>query len=135
MESELLDCEGLVTLPEAVQLPCTALHVESWQNKSLQEKRGDLEASLRLLIEGVKVVSALSQSTCVTSLLRRLQHNINNYLLILTHLDLSGAVESAVLSCVPRSTHSLGTVLLAYNRLLSGKLERFMDNLVDTCTQ
>ncbi|XP_055007747.1 thrombopoietin isoform X2 [Boleophthalmus pectinirostris] len=89
MESELLLCEELVTLPTAVQLPCTALHVATWGNKSLQEKREDLVASLRLLTEGVNAVSALSQSACAASVLRRLQHNINNYLLILLHLDLS----------------------------------------------
>ncbi|KAJ0011613.1 hypothetical protein NQD34_012588 [Periophthalmus magnuspinnatus] len=132
MESDLLDCDDVATLPRAVQLPCTALHVASWGNKSLQEKRGDLVASLRLLIEGVKSASALNQTACATSVLRKLQHNVNNYLLILAHLDLSGAVESPVLSCVPRSTRSLGTVLLAYNRLLSGKLEHFMDNLSDS---
>ncbi|KAJ0058686.1 hypothetical protein NL108_000427, partial [Boleophthalmus pectinirostris] len=82
-------CEELVTLPTAVQLPCTALHVATWGNKSLQEKREDLVASLRLLTEGVNAVSALSQSACAASVLRRLQHNINNYLLILLHLDLS----------------------------------------------
>ncbi|KAM7400633.1 hypothetical protein PAMA_005024 [Pampus argenteus] len=54
-----------------------------------QEKRGDIRASLRLLIEGVKVVRALSQAGCGAMLLQRLEHNINNYLLILTHLQLS----------------------------------------------
>lgn len=54
-----------------------------------QEKRGDIGASLRLLIEGVKVVRALSHAGCGASLLQRLEHNINNYLLILTHLQLS----------------------------------------------
>uniref|UniRef100_A0A3B4AJ68 Thrombopoietin n=1 Tax=Periophthalmus magnuspinnatus TaxID=409849 RepID=A0A3B4AJ68_9GOBI len=89
MESDLLDCDDVATLPRAVQLPCTALHVASWGNKSLQEKRGDLVASLRLLIEGVKSASALNQTACATSVLRKLQHNVNNYLLILAHLDLS----------------------------------------------
>lgn len=133
MESEMLDCEGLAALPNAVQLPCTALHVESWGNQSLQQKRGDLVASLRTLKEGVEAVSALSQSQCATSVLRSLLRNINNYLLILTHLHLSGAEESAVLSCVPRSTRSMSAVLLAYNRLLSGKLESFMGNLQEKC--
>lgn len=134
MESQLLDCEGLVTLPTTVQLPCTALHVATWELKSHQQKRADIMASLRLLIEGVKTVSALSQSSaCATSLLQRLQHNINNYLLVLTHLQLTGSVESPVLSCVPKSTHSLSTVLVSYNRLVTGKVEHFMDNLSDRC--
>lgn len=134
IESELLHCEGLATLPNAVQLPCTALHVASWENKSLQQKRGDLVASLRQLHEGVEAVSALSQLPCATSLLQSLLQNINNYLSILTHLHFSEAEESPVLSCVPRSSHSMSVLLLSYNRLLSGKLERFMDNLHDRCT-
>ncbi|KAM7400630.1 hypothetical protein PAMA_005024 [Pampus argenteus] len=129
------DCNGSMTFSTPVQLPCAELHVASWEIKSHQEKRGDIRASLRLLIEGVKVVRALSQAGCGAMLLQRLEHNINNYLLILTHLQLSqGPVESPVLSCVPGSTQSLSTVLLNYNRLLSGKLERFMINLEDRCT-
>lgn len=40
---------------------------------------------------------------------------------------------SPALSCVPRSTQSLSTVLLNYNQLISGKLERFMVDLEDGC--
>ncbi|XP_067461975.1 thrombopoietin isoform X3 [Thunnus thynnus] len=89
MQSALKDCNGSMTLSTPVQLPCTELHVASWENKSHQEKRGDIGASLRLLVEGVKVVRALSQAGCGAVLLQRLEHNINNYLLILTHLQLS----------------------------------------------
>ncbi|XP_033493624.1 thrombopoietin isoform X1 [Epinephelus lanceolatus] len=128
------DCNGSATLPTPVQLPCTELHVASWGNKSHQEKRGDIVASLRLLIEGVKVVRAPGQAGCATLLLQRLENNINNYLLILTNLQLSqGPVVSPAMSCVPRGTQSLRTVLSSYNQLLSGKLERFMVNLQDRC--
>lgn len=134
MESSLSDCDGSTTLSAAVKLPCTGLHLASWENKSHQEKRGDIVASLQLLIEGVRAVKVLSRPGCVTSLLQRLENNIDNYLLTLTHLELSGPVESPALSCVPGSTQSLSTVLLTYNRLISGKLERFMDDLADRCT-
>ncbi|XP_037644146.1 thrombopoietin isoform X1 [Sebastes umbrosus] len=128
------DCNGSTTLSTPVQLPCTELHVASWENKSHQEKRGDIVASLRLLIEGVKVMRAPSQPGCGTSLLQRLENNINNHLLIITHLQLSqGPVVSPALSCVPRSTQSLSTVLLNYNRLISGKLDRLMVDLEDRC--
>ncbi|XP_029309164.1 thrombopoietin [Cottoperca gobio] len=156
MESALSECYRLTTLSTPVQLPCTELHVASWENITQQEKRGDIVASLRLLNEGVKVVKAPGLPGCVTSLLQRLENNINNYLLILTHLqlsvssahsdklhankhktthfgDLSGPVLSPTLSCVPRSTQSLSTVLLNYNQLISGKLERFVINLEDRC--
>uniref|UniRef100_A0AAQ5Z1P7 Thrombopoietin n=1 Tax=Amphiprion ocellaris TaxID=80972 RepID=A0AAQ5Z1P7_AMPOC len=70
-------------------LPCTELHIATWENKSDQEKRGDIVASLRLLVEGVKVVRAPIQARCEATLLQRLENNINNYLLILTRLQLS----------------------------------------------
>ncbi|XP_051268492.1 thrombopoietin isoform X3 [Dicentrarchus labrax] len=135
MESALSNCNGLTALSTPLQLPCTELHVASWGNKSHQEKRGDIVASLRLLIEGVEGVRALSQTECATSLLQRLEHNISNYLLILTHLQLSqGPAVSPGLSCVPGSTQSLSTFLVSYNKLVSGKLERFMVDLEDRCT-
>ncbi|XP_038573962.1 thrombopoietin isoform X3 [Micropterus salmoides] len=134
MESALSGCNGSTTLSTPLQLPCTELHVASWKNKSHQEKRGDIVASLRLLIEGVKVVMGPSQLGCVASLLQRMENNINNYLLILTHLQLNqGPVVSPALTCVPRSTQSLSRVLLNYNQLISGKLEWFMVDLEDRC--
>uniref|UniRef100_A0A8D2ZD10 Thrombopoietin n=1 Tax=Scophthalmus maximus TaxID=52904 RepID=A0A8D2ZD10_SCOMX len=133
-EMERSDCNGVVTLSTPVQLPCTELHVASWENKSYQERRGDIVASLRLLIEGVKIMRALSQPECGASLLQRLENNINNYLIILTNLQLSGPVVGPSLSCLPLRSQSLSTVLLRYNQLISGKLEKFMVNLEDRCT-
>ncbi|XP_034090314.1 thrombopoietin isoform X1 [Gymnodraco acuticeps] len=133
LKSALSECYGSTTLSTPVQLPCTELHVASWENRSDQEKRGDIIASLKLLVESVKVFKAQSQPGCAASLLQRLENNINNYLLILTQLQLSGPAVSPGLSCVPRSTQSLSTVLLNYNQLISGKLERFVINLEDRC--
>uniref|UniRef100_A0A8C2ZM64 Thrombopoietin n=1 Tax=Cyclopterus lumpus TaxID=8103 RepID=A0A8C2ZM64_CYCLU len=91
---------NIVAEMESALLPCTELHVASWENKSHQEKRGGIVASLRLLLEGLKVVRAPSQPGCAASLLQRLKNNVNNYLLILTHLQLS-----------VRSKHTSSTVL------------------------
>uniref|UniRef100_A0A3Q0S8F3 Thrombopoietin n=1 Tax=Amphilophus citrinellus TaxID=61819 RepID=A0A3Q0S8F3_AMPCI len=127
------NCNGSTTLSTQVQLPCTELRVTSWENKSEQEKRGEIVASLRLLVEGVKSVSR--PAGCGALLLQRLQNNINNYLLILTRLQLSqGPVVTPSLSCVPRSTQSLTTVLMTYNQLISAKLEWFMVDLEHRCT-
>uniref|UniRef100_UPI0037E7AFBA thrombopoietin isoform X2 n=1 Tax=Semicossyphus pulcher TaxID=241346 RepID=UPI0037E7AFBA len=134
VEAALSNCSGSTTLSTLVQLPCTELNVASWENKSHQEKRGDIVASLRLLVEGVEVVRAQSQPGCAASLLQRLENNINNYLLILRHLQLNGPAVSPTLSCVPRSTQSLSTVLMNYNQLVSGKLERLMVDLEGRCT-
>ncbi|XP_026230937.1 thrombopoietin [Anabas testudineus] len=134
LESALSECSGLMTLSSPIQLPCPELHIASWESKSHQEQRGDIVASLKLLIEGVKVLKVLNLPTCGSSLLQRLEHNISNYMLIVTHLQLSGPVVSPSLSCVPRFTNSASTFLLKYNQLLIGKLERFMINLEDRCT-
>ncbi|XP_061587107.1 thrombopoietin isoform X2 [Cololabis saira] len=127
------DCIGLMTLSTPAQLPCTELHLATWENKSEQEKRGDIVASLNLLIAGVKTVRILTEGDC-EMLLQSLENNINNYLLILTNLQLSGPVLPPSLSCVPQSSLNLSTVLQSYNQLISGKLERFIVNLEYRCT-
>lgn len=53
-----------------------------------QEKRGDIVASLRLLADSVKAVRVSDQLTC-SSVLLRLENNINNYRLIVSNLQLS----------------------------------------------
>lgn len=54
-----------------------------------QEKKADIVASLRLFHEGVKTLRITSEAGCGTLLLQRLESNVENYLLILTHLQLS----------------------------------------------
>ncbi|XP_057713689.1 thrombopoietin isoform X2 [Corythoichthys intestinalis] len=136
METALNNCNSSAILPAPVQIPCTELHVASWERKSHHERRQDISASLKPLLESIKVARSLDQAECGSVLLQKLEHNINSYLLILTHLQLSdqkGPVESSELSCVPRSTLSLSTVLLNYRRLITGKLERLMMSLESTC--
>uniref|UniRef100_A0A8C6LHU5 Erythropoietin n=1 Tax=Nothobranchius furzeri TaxID=105023 RepID=A0A8C6LHU5_NOTFU len=118
---ELEICVSSTILSTSFQLPCTQLHVATWETKS----QGDVVASLRLLIEGVRTLRTTAQAGCETVLLQRLENNIQNHLLILTHLQLS--VRS-------RLTRSLRTVLRSYTLLISGKLERFIVNLGDRCT-
>lgn len=48
-------------------------------------------------------------------------------------LDQQGPAVTPALSCVPRDTQSIQTLLLSYNRLISGKLERFVVELKDRC--
>nr|XP_057925024.1 thrombopoietin isoform X2 [Doryrhamphus excisus] len=111
--------------------------VSEIQTAMHQEKRQEISASLRLLMEGVKAARHPSQAECSLVLLQRLEHNINSYLLILTHLQLGDqqrSVDGAELSCVPESSLSLSTVLLNYNRLITGKLERLMISLESRCT-
>ncbi|KAF7222550.1 thrombopoietin [Nothobranchius furzeri] len=134
LEIALSECVSSTILSTSFQLPCTQLHVATWETKSDKEKQGDVVASLRLLIEGVRTLRTTAQAGCETVLLQRLENNIQNHLLILTHLQLSGPVPPPSLSCVPPSTRSLRTVLRSYTLLISGKLERFIVNLGDRCT-
>ncbi|XP_037132028.1 thrombopoietin isoform X1 [Syngnathus acus] len=134
MQAALNNCNGSNSLLRPVQLTCAELHVASWERKSHHERRQDIIVSLRHLLESVKVARPLGQAECASLLLQRLEHNINSYLLILTHLQLSDKqVESTELSCVPGSTLSLSTVLLNYRRLITGKLERLMMSLESRC--
>ncbi|XP_061695907.1 thrombopoietin [Syngnathoides biaculeatus] len=136
MQTALNECNCSTILPTPVLLPCTELHVASWERKSHHERRQDISASLRYLFEGVKVARPLGRAECASVLLQRLEHNINGYLLILTHLQLNEQQEpeeSPELSCVPRTTLSLSTVLLNYRRLIMGKLERLMMSLESRC--
>uniref|UniRef100_A0A674CWN3 Thrombopoietin n=1 Tax=Salmo trutta TaxID=8032 RepID=A0A674CWN3_SALTR len=87
MEAALADCDALKTLPSPIQLPCIKVHKASWERKSAQEKKGDIAASLRALSRSVRVVKTLSQPGCAATLLERLEHTVNNYLHIITHLD------------------------------------------------
>nr|XP_057925025.1 thrombopoietin isoform X3 [Doryrhamphus excisus] len=88
IQTAMNDCNSSTSLSTPVHLPCTVLHVASWERKSHQEKRQEISASLRLLMEGVKAARHPSQAECSLVLLQRLEHNINSYLLILTHLQL-----------------------------------------------
>ncbi|XP_034038572.1 thrombopoietin isoform X2 [Thalassophryne amazonica] len=133
MANTLSNCNALVTLATPVQLPCVALHKASWENTSHKQKRDDIADSLRHLSNGIKVARVQTQPGCVSSLLQRLERSASNYVHILTNLDLSGPVESPASTCVPQSSSSLSTVLRAYTRLISGKLEALMEKLVDKC--
>lgn len=48
-------------------------------------------------------------------------------------LGQQGPAVTPALSCVPRDTPSVRTLLLSYHQLISGKLERFMVELKDRC--
>ncbi|KAK6302569.1 hypothetical protein J4Q44_G00269240 [Coregonus suidteri] len=133
MEAALADCDALKTLPSPIQLPCIKVHKASWERKLAQEKRGDIAASLGALYGSVRVVKTQSQPGCASALLERLERTVNNYLHIVTHLDIRGSGESPLLSCTPQSTQSLSTVLWTFSRLITGKLEWLMADLTHGC--
>ncbi|KAM9428687.1 uncharacterized protein ACWYII_019627 isoform 2-T3 [Salvelinus alpinus] len=152
MEAALADCDALKMLPSPIQLPCIKVHKASWERKSVryqtlqllllnaddlfspaQEKKGDIAASLRVLSRSVRVVKTLSQPGCAATLLERLEHTVNNYLHIITHLDIRGSVESPFFSSTAESTHSLSTVLWTFSRLITGKIEWLMADLTHGC--
>uniref|UniRef100_A0A3Q2XHW9 Thrombopoietin n=1 Tax=Hippocampus comes TaxID=109280 RepID=A0A3Q2XHW9_HIPCM len=128
-------------LPTPVQLPCTELHVASWERKSHHERRQDISASLRHLFESVKVARPIGQAECGSVLLLRLERNINSYLLILTHLQLSvRGCQGDIIAVAKSTNHSFCDLLVKctqtvhYRRLITGKLERLMMSLESECT-
>ncbi|RVE61937.1 hypothetical protein OJAV_G00175120 [Oryzias javanicus] len=134
LESALSVCTDSMTISSAILLPCTGFNVATWEEKSEQEKRGDIVASLKLLSENIRSLRNSTQPGCGTILLQRLDNNIRNYLFIITNLQLNqGSVLPPSLSCVPQSTQSLRRVLQSYNQLISGKLESFILTLEDRC--
>ncbi|CAG5896704.1 unnamed protein product [Menidia menidia] len=100
IETALSDCINSTSLSTLVQLPCTELHIATWGEKTDQEKRGDIVASLNLLFEGVKNLRILTEGECGTVPLQRLENNINNYLMILTHLQLSVSRVITLMDCM-----------------------------------
>ncbi|KAI1883079.1 hypothetical protein AGOR_G00241550 [Albula goreensis] len=133
LEAGMRECRGSDKLPLAIPLPCVKIHKASWENKSMQEKRGDILAALQTLVQGVRENRPLVLAECQLSLLERLDRSVTNYLHIVTHMELSGEPESLVTSCPSQSTQNLGHVLWHFSRLLTGKLEWLVSELSSQC--
>uniref|UniRef100_A0A3B3SVC9 Thrombopoietin n=1 Tax=Paramormyrops kingsleyae TaxID=1676925 RepID=A0A3B3SVC9_9TELE len=138
LEAAMSECRGSNPLPSLVPLPCVKIHKASWEKKTLQKKRDEVQAALRMLSEGVRVVRTHSQPGCPAVLLDQLEHSVTNHLLIVAHLPLGGEgtqgeYHHADTSCQLRHTQDLGHILEHYNRLLRGKLEWLMGDLSAWC--
>ncbi|XP_069548038.1 thrombopoietin [Brachyistius frenatus] len=128
------ECEGSDALPAPVQLPCVQVHAAEWANKTLPQKREEVLAALQVFQSGVQAVRKQITLQCHTSLLKRLEHSVANYLIIIStrqiQSDDSPFSHSAAQNC--SSQTSLNKVLTQYRNLLIGKLERLAVDLQDT---
>ncbi|XP_057713688.1 thrombopoietin isoform X1 [Corythoichthys intestinalis] len=147
METALNNCNSSAILPAPVQIPCTELHVASWERKSHHERRQDISASLKPLLESIKVARSLDQAECGSVLLQKLEHNINSYLLILTHLQLSvrgrqgpegasGELRTVLCSSKhPQSEHSLAELQASDHRQTGTVDDEFRKHLCSSETR
>ncbi|KAG7470990.1 hypothetical protein MATL_G00119780 [Megalops atlanticus] len=133
LEAAMGECSGSSILPATIHLPCVRIHKATWDKKSLQEKKGQIQMTLKTLGEGLQRARAQAPPGCQVSLLERIEHSVTNYLHIVTHLEISGKEEGLDLTCHTQNTQDLGQVLLQYGRLLRGKLEWFVLELRDRC--
>ncbi|XP_056322242.1 thrombopoietin isoform X2 [Danio aesculapii] len=80
LQEEKVVCSGVDALPSSIQLPCISIHKATWERKSVQERRAEILLSLGTLAQDVRSAKTLSQPGCGLTLLKRLEHSINNYL-------------------------------------------------------
>ncbi|XP_056116737.1 thrombopoietin isoform X3 [Rhinichthys klamathensis goyatoka] len=97
-QEEMKNCSAVDALPFSIQLPCVGIHKPTWERKSVHEWRAEILLSLWTLAQDVQSARTLSQPGCRLTLLERLEHNINNYLLVvkLLHIEFSKKI-----SCLP----------------------------------
>ncbi|KAL4647036.1 thrombopoietin [Arapaima gigas] len=138
LEAAMGACGGSAVLPIPIRLPCVKIHKGSWEIKTLQVKRADISAALKMLSETVREARGHSLSACQSVLLDQLDKSVTNHLLIVTHLLLPGTgaqgeAEHLGSTCYSRDSQDLQDVLQLYSRLLRGKLEWLIGDLADSC--
>ncbi|KAF3693121.1 hypothetical protein EXN66_Car008797 [Channa argus] len=136
---EVMDnCVGSDRLHSPLQLPCEGVQPLQWANKTLQQKAAEVLGAFLVFKDGVQraINHTTSQTpSCQTSLLKKLEHRINNYVHILNNLPNLTNMETdtsqpAVQHC--SSQTSLTEVLNVFTKLLSGKLRYLTTDLQDS---
>ncbi|XP_076850559.1 uncharacterized protein LOC143500333 [Brachyhypopomus gauderio] len=145
LEKAMDSCTGSDQLQHCIQLPCIRIHKASWDKKSLQQKLSSVCAALGVLLQGLRSVRDHSHLPCQTSILRRLDHNMQNHRHILSSLDNTktstcsqSTPEQQDTDCTSLSqskTKSLSQTLKHYGKLLSGPLELLLVEFSPNCTQ
>ncbi|XP_039531299.1 thrombopoietin isoform X3 [Pimephales promelas] len=133
-QEEMKTCSAVDALPFSIQLPCVGIHKPTWERKSVHEWRAEILLSLWTLAQDVQSARTLSQPGCRFTLLERLEHNINNYLLIVKRLHIEGEqVEHQAEGCQGQRSTDLGLVLKNFGLLLTGKLEWLIAEMENGC--
>ncbi|TRY53649.1 hypothetical protein DNTS_008650 [Danionella cerebrum] len=134
LQEEKVICRAVDSLPSSIQLPCTGVHKASWERKPLQERRAELLLSLGRLVQDVRTARSLSQPGCAVSLLERLEHSLNNYLLVMRRLHGEGELEELPPErCRGQDSKDLSLVLKYFGLLLKGKLELLVTEMAKEC--
>lgn len=134
-QEEMKDCSAVDALPFSIQLPCVGIHKQTWERKSVHEWRAEILLSLGTLAQDVQSARTLSQPGCRLTLLERLEHNINNYLLVvkLLHIEQGEQVGHQAEGCQGQRSTDLGLVLKNFELLLTGKLEWLIAEMESGC--
>ncbi|CAM4594286.1 unnamed protein product [Leuciscus chuanchicus] len=134
-QEEMKSCSAVDALPFSIQLPCVGIHKATWERKSVHEWRAEILLSLETLAQDMQSARTLSQPGCRLTLLERLEHNINNYLLIvkLLHIEQGEQVGPQAEGCQVQRSTDLGLVLKYFGLLLTGKLEWLISEMEDRC--
>ncbi|XP_017212992.1 thrombopoietin isoform X1 [Danio rerio] len=135
LQEEKVICSGVDALPSSIQLPCISIHKATWERKSVQERRAEILLSLGTLAQDVRSARTLSQPGCGLTLLKRLEHSINNYLYVvrLLHVEQGEQEGPAVERCLGQPSKDLGLVLKYFGLLLTGKLELLIAEMAKWC--
>ncbi|XP_073767486.1 thrombopoietin isoform X3 [Danio rerio] len=108
--------------------------VKDLQEEKVQERRAEILLSLGTLAQDVRSARTLSQPGCGLTLLKRLEHSINNYLYVVRLLHVEGEQEGpAVERCLGQPSKDLGLVLKYFGLLLTGKLELLIAEMAKWC--
>ncbi|CAK6965439.1 uncharacterized protein LOC119490812 isoform X1 [Scomber scombrus] len=129
LKKDMADCVGSDVLSSTVQLPSVRLHVAEWENKTLQQKHAEVLGALQVF----QAWMATNQTTlqCQSSLLKKLQRQITNHLLIVNQIpkQIDAVVPSENTIQESTSQTRLKKVLDQYEKLIKVKLERLAKDL------
>ncbi|KAL7825338.1 hypothetical protein AOLI_G00325450 [Acnodon oligacanthus] len=116
-----------------IHLPCVRIHKQTWDQKSVQQKRASVCAALGVFLHAMGSAKNQPGLDCQTSILKRLKHNIQNHLKILKNLEIQGTPGPPEAGCKSQETSSLTKTLDLYGRLLQGQMELLLLDLSHTC--
>ncbi|XP_039525965.1 uncharacterized protein LOC120478228 isoform X1 [Pimephales promelas] len=124
-------------LPSPVLCPCVAIHRGTWKHtpahRQFQQKQAFVRESLGAFLRSLRVVKDRS-SSCQTRVLKKLEHSVENHLLIVNALERQRSSYSGARDCTGPRALSVTETLLFYSRLVHGPVDLLMESLQHTCT-
>uniref|UniRef100_A0A3B1IQ99 Thrombopoietin n=1 Tax=Astyanax mexicanus TaxID=7994 RepID=A0A3B1IQ99_ASTMX len=133
LEKAMESCSSSDRLPLPIRLPIIRVHRATWDKTALQQKRASVCSSLRVLMLAISSAKSKSILDCQTSILQRLEHNVQNHLRIIKNLKIQGEAACEDDVRTGRPTDSLTQTLKLYGQLLRGPLELLLLEFSHTC--